>query len=329
MDEIPSPAARIFVEDPEALAGAIQGTILRPVKLSGAVGTSEIAQLLMPASSFDFARLGTSMLFTGETTDQGYTLIFVIDCPEAARSFSFSTDHTDGYLGFFPPGANLDAVTPAGYANASLTVASDVFVEAVSRHCPWIPESLLARGGAMRIPVADQAPLRRLVAEVHRLIAARSDVFTDPRALRLLEQEVIETFLRAFRAGLEHLLPLPLPRVARRDRRLRDARELIESQLGSPLSTPKIAATVGLSVRGLELLFRDFLGLTPSVYLRNRRLHAVRQVLLQSERRPGLVKEVALAHGFWHLGRFAADYRSFFGEYPSETTAPTKRRSAQ
>jgi transcriptional regulator GlxA family with amidase domain len=55
----------------------------------------------------------------------------------------------------------------------------------------------------------------------------------------------------------------------------------------------------------------------------------VRQILLQSERRPGRVKEVGLAHGFWHLGRFAKDYRSLFGEFPSETASPTKRRSAQ
>jgi AraC-like DNA-binding protein len=319
MDEIPSPAARIFVDDPEALAGAIQGTILRPVKLSGARGTSEIAQLLMPASSFDFARLATSMLFTGETSDQGYTLIFVLDCPEAARSFSFSTDHTDGYLGFFPPGGNLDAVTPVGFANASLTVAADVFVEAISRQCPWMPEILLARGGIMRIPATDQAPLRRLVAEVHRLIAARSAIFCDPLALRLLEEEVLETFLRAFRAGLEHLLPPPLPRATRREHRLRAAREMIEAHLDAPLSTPDIAATVGLSTRGLEFLFRDFLGLTPALYLRNRRLHAARRMLLHSESRPGLIKEVALAHGFWHLGRFAQTYREFFGEFPSET----------
>lgn len=329
MDEIPSPAARIFVEDPEALAGAIQGTTLRPIKLSGARGTSEIAQLLMPASSFDFARLATSMLFTGETSDQGYTLIFVLDCPEAARSFSFSTDHKDGYLGLFPPGGTLDAVTPVGFSNASLTVAADVFVEAVSRQCPWMPEILLARGGIMRVPAADQALLRHLVGEVHRLIAARSALFSDPRALHLLEQEIIETFLGAFRAGLEHLLPPPLPRVARREHRLRAAREMIEAHLDAPLSTPDIAATVGLSTRALEFLFRDFLGLTPALYLRNRRLHAARQALLQSERRPGLVKEVAIAHGFWHLGRFAKDYRSFFGEYPRETALATRGRTVQ
>lgn len=324
MDVLPSTAARFFVDDPESLAGAIQGATLRPVKLSGAKGTSEIAQLLMPTSSFDFARLGNSMLFTGETTDQGYTLIFVLDCPAAARAFCFSADYTDGYLGFSPPGSILDTVTPAGYANATLTVATEVFLAAVARQCPGMPEALLARGGAMRIPLADQAPLRVLVSEVHRLIAARSAIFTDPLALCLLEQEVIETFLRAFRGGIENLHPPPLPRVARREHRLRDARELIEAHLDSPISTPEIAATVGISTRGLEHLFRDFLGLSPAAYLRHRRLHAARRALLESENRPGLIKEVALTHGFWHLGRFAHTYRDFFGEYPSETGVPTR-----
>jgi len=33
------------------------------------------------------------------------------------------------------------------------------------------------------------------------------------------------------------------------------------------------------------------------------------------------VKQVAYAHGFWHLGQFAHDYKRLFGESPSETLA--------
>lgn len=325
MDETPSHTAHLFVDDPEALSGAIQGATLRPVKLSGARGTTEIAQLLMPNSSFDFARLANSMLFTGETTGRGYTLIFVLECPEAARAFCFSTDYTHGYLGFSPPGSCLDTVTPAGYANATLTVASNIFVEAVTRLCPGMPDTLLVHGGAMRISAADQAPLRILVAEVHRLIAARSAIFSDPCTLRLLEQEVIEAFLLAFRGGIDQVLPPPLSRVTRREHRLREAREIIEAHFGSPMSVPDIAAMVGISPRGLEILFRDFLGISPAAYLRHRRLHAARRALLESGNTPGLIKEVALTHGFWHLGRFARSYREFFGEYPSETKVSARR----
>nr|WP_291942362.1 helix-turn-helix domain-containing protein [Limnohabitans sp.] len=29
--------------------------------------------------------------------------------------------------------------------------------------------------------------------------------------------------------------------------------------------------------------------------------------------------EVAMGHGFWHLGRFAGLYKNYYGESPSET----------
>lgn len=152
MDEIPRPAAHVFVNDPEALAGAIQGSVLRPVRLTGTPGTSELARLMMPASCLDFVRLGNPMLFSGAMTSQGYTLVFVLDCPRSARAFNFSTDYTGGYLGFFPPGGLLDSTTSAGYANVTLTVPTEVFLEAVSHHFPGINDTLLTRGAGLRIP---------------------------------------------------------------------------------------------------------------------------------------------------------------------------------
>jgi AraC family ethanolamine operon transcriptional activator len=32
-----------------------------------------------------------------------------------------------------------------------------------------------------------------------------------------------------------------------------------------------------------------------------------------------LINEIANRWGFWHMSQFAADYRRFFGELPSET----------
>ena len=47
----------------------------------------------------------------------------------------------------------------------------------------------------------------------------------------------------------------------------------------------------------------------------------VRNLLRSREGPAPLVKSVALAHGFWHLGQFAIDYRAMYGEMPSETLA--------
>jgi CMP-N-acetylneuraminic acid synthetase len=41
------------------------------------------------------------------------------------------------------------------------------------------------------------------------------------------------------------------------------------------------------------------------------------------------IADIATRYGFWHLGRFAKDYRSFFGEYPRETALTTRGRTVQ
>ena len=56
----------------------------------------------------------------------------------------------------------------------------------------------------------------------------------------------------------------------------------------------------------------------PKQYLHARRLAGVRRELRLA---PSEVRVVDVANrwGFWHMGRFAADYRKQFGEQPSET----------
>jgi AraC family ethanolamine operon transcriptional activator len=81
----------------------------------------------------------------------------------------------------------------------------------------------------------------------------------------------------------------------------------------------ELCAVSGLSRRGLEYLFVDLLGVSVSEFLHKLRLRRVRRELLASDPHQGSVKRCALDWGFWHLGRFAAEYRALFGENPSET----------
>jgi transcriptional regulator GlxA family with amidase domain len=63
----------------------------------------------------------------------------------------------------------------------------------------------------------------------------------------------------------------------------------------------------------------DVLGMSPYRYIRLARLSKARDMLLATEDRPLLVKGVALSLGYRLSGRFAADYRSVFGENPTDT----------
>lgn len=90
----------------------------------------------------------------------------------------------------------------------------------------------------------------------------------------------------------------------------------IAQRLCAPVSLIDLSRAAGIGVRSLHSLCRERLHAPPMTVLRQARLDAVRRQLL----RGGLaVTEVAQAHGFEHLGRFAAYYRARFGELPSAT----------
>lgn len=77
--------------------------------------------------------------------------------------------------------------------------------------------------------------------------------------------------------------------------------------------------TAGISERSLQYAFQETFGMTPFQFIKRRRLHAVRQVLINSSYNENNVSQVAAEFGFYELGRFAADYRQLFGELPSVT----------
>lgn len=94
-------------------------------------------------------------------------------------------------------------------------------------------------------------------------------------------------------------------------------RSLIE-QGGSYLSLP-LCRALGISERGLQMHFKEALGLGPKAWFRCIAMNRVRSELIQRDNRPGSVAETAVKYGFDHLGRFSRDYRELFGESPSET----------
>jgi AraC-like DNA-binding protein len=106
-----------------------------------------------------------------------------------------------------------------------------------------------------------------------------------------------------------------LPR-ARREIALRA--ELLADADAATRSVASLCRSLDVSARTLELAFREQFGMTVRSYLRMLRLQRARAEL-RGATEPGAVTAIAYRHGFYHLGRFSAAYRTAFGELPSET----------
>ena len=83
-----------------------------------------------------------------------------------------------------------------------------------------------------------------------------------------------------------------------------------------------LRAAGGVPRRTLNHAFQQVLGMGPVTYWRRLRLNQVRRSLreLRANAEPKSVTEIALDHGFWHLGRFSSQYRELFGNSPREST---------
>ncbi len=99
---------------------------------------------------------------------------------------------------------------------------------------------------------------------------------------------------------------------------IKAAVKYMHAHLHQPLSVAEIAGACGVSVRSLQIGFRQFCQASPLEYLRRLRLEAVhRELALPENRLP--VAEVASKWGFVHLGRFSSDYLAAYGMRPSDT----------
>ena len=103
--------------------------------------------------------------------------------------------------------------------------------------------------------------------------------------------------------------------------RLQRALDHIHANVNASHRLAEIAAVACMSPRALEAAFRRRFDLSPLAYARAVRLEAVHQVLQLAARdgHPTLLSEVALHHGFIHMGRFSAYYKQHFGCSPSVT----------
>jgi AraC-like DNA-binding protein len=160
------------------------------------------------------------------------------------------------------------------------------------------------------------ATLQRLHTAAVRLAEDAPEIISHPEAARGLEQALVEALVRCLGEGL-----VSEDSVAERQHSLimQRFRRVVEADPEQPLYIPEICKAIGISSRTLQACCQERLGMGPKRYLLLRRMGLARRALHQAATDAASVTEIATRYGFWHLGRFAVEYQSLFGEPPSAT----------
>jgi AraC-like DNA-binding protein len=147
-----------------------------------------------------------------------------------------------------------------------------------------------------------------------------ADLIPSSTALRRLEEFMAALILESHPHNYSQLLrnekEFADPRI------VREAERLMKSA-GPDISIGEIAGDLRISLRSLELGFREARNMTPTQVHRQFRLEAARQALLDPKETT-TVTSVAVTFGFLHLARFSQYYQSMFNEVPSQTLRRSK-----
>ncbi|WP_088894940.1 AraC family transcriptional regulator [Leptolyngbya ohadii] len=99
---------------------------------------------------------------------------------------------------------------------------------------------------------------------------------------------------------------------------VKQAEEYMRTHLKAPITLMSLCKALHTSERPLTYGFREVFGVSPMAYLKTLRLQAVR-TQLQLADPAAAIAEIAHSYGFQSLGHFSRDYKTMFGELPSET----------
>ena len=99
---------------------------------------------------------------------------------------------------------------------------------------------------------------------------------------------------------------------------IRRAEEFMRAHLTDDIGIDDLVHVAGVSRRSLHAGFRRFRNTTPLGLHKTMRLEAARADILKAADTSRTVTDIATTYGFYHLSKFARDFRASFGALPSE-----------
>jgi AraC-like DNA-binding protein len=237
--------------------------------------------------------------------------------PPAVRTFGIPVHGMQSWLGrSYDEGSilpfnlpnGLDGVSSNHFEAFTLSVTSDYLVDVSESF--QVPIAAVLAEPSVEMEIRNSYSNRRF----RQLLGA----LLDDDTVRLdahYQDEIALALLHAAFADTE-LADTSTP--AARSSALARALSFIDDHRNDAVNVRSLCTATDTPLRTMNRAFRERFGIGPKAYLLRQRLSRVRAALVAAPI-DTVIADIANEHGFWHLGQFAKDYRTMFGELPSET----------
>ncbi len=298
------------LSDPEQFGIAVSGARMVADFLSPQKEPTIVEQFQTPGWTLDFHEAHVkARLFA--PLPSGWAALGLMRSPAISSWYGITAGQ--GVLLCNPPGEPIDGWISPGFACMAVNVPPAVWERC--RMLAGIERCGFGNFTAFHLPPpVFQRIERQLLATRHLLRTAAAT----PGLAKLAMHEAAGFATDMVTSAWELSAKAEPPRdsIRNRMRLARRAESWMRAHLAEVVQVADVCAALRVSRRELEYAFRTAFDQSPRAFLHALRLNAIRRTLRRNEMP---VTQVALDHGVTHLGRFAASYRSLFGESPSRT----------
>jgi AraC family ethanolamine operon transcriptional activator len=247
---------------------------------------------------------------------QGLRTLCILSDPSSHLIWRRKTIPANAVMAF-PPGAELDAVSTGGRLEVFTFSFSDELLAGISRLLGFLDLEQMLNGEDV-ITVSPQAitEIRRFLHRICRELQKNPALLETPSIRYELEFELPRKLLAALSGSRQKM---PKSKYRMRDLALRRIENYLAEFPNEPHTVRDICRVANVSERTLQYAFRERFGISPKSYLMALRLNGIRRDLRRADPASTRITDLAIRWGFWHMSQFAADYRRFFGELPSNT----------
>ena len=213
----------------------------------------------------------------------------------------------------FHPTRGLDVVNAPRFSAYTLTFATERMSQLAEATRMVDPALDQAKHGQQCRP--DAVTLARLRAFLQQIFLINAQ--SDPRLIANARASIASDLALEVLQALNVSKPEPYVKASNRSRALKRVLVYIEERPREVITVEELCRESACSISTLERAFREQFGISPKHYLTAVRLNGVRQDLHTNE--TASIGDLAAQWGFWHMSKFASDYKRMFHELPSQT----------
>lgn len=177
-------------------------------------------------------------------------------------------------------------------------------------------DKLLKKNELISAPLKDMNELRNLIGTYSFLLNQNSALVSNIGFTDEINMEISSKIAHLLTKGRNFS---ESPRSFNKANKWKRIENFLEEFHESYFKIADICLATDISERTLLRLFRDRFNVSPKVYINMLRLNGLHRDLRSANTCNNKICDIANYWGFWHMGQMASDYKTMFGELPSQT----------